>query len=104
MVISLAAYYWNATSLAPILRDAVGDDLTWRAAQNFHSESIAWRAISTKFDLNKTVYNSKAEVPYILDEDEERSIYLGFENQRSILAKVCLSLVGLQEQKGNFCF
>lgn len=58
----------------------------WNIAKApFNGEFIRWRDIDTKFNQNHTIYNEKAEAPYILD--SEHGLYLGFENKRSISAK-----------------
>ena len=80
-------WYWKSSSFTRVVENDNAGDGIWRNAKApFTGGVLKWRKIDTMFNRNMTIYNRKAEAPYIYD--ELNRTFLGFENEQSIEAKV----------------
>jgi GH18 family chitinase len=95
LAVSFAGYSWESKGFPLLIDDGTMDDDDgakseygmWRAARTpFKGSVLRWRKIETKFNKSQTIFDEKAMAPYIYD--RANGLFFGFENERSILAKV----------------
>uniref|UniRef100_A0A914H6Z6 GH18 domain-containing protein n=1 Tax=Globodera rostochiensis TaxID=31243 RepID=A0A914H6Z6_GLORO len=73
------AKYWNNVG-APLKGDGL-----WRQLGTYGTE-LAWRDLSTSFDLTKMTYHKTAKTPYIYDASSKK--FLTFDNPQSLKDKI----------------